>query len=60
MGDSSERHQCFVHEALAAYDCACPPIDEWQIDPYLDRAKLVSSDARMQSASADPKDGSGK
>ncbi len=26
---------CETHHKHA-HDCECPPIDEWQVDPYLD------------------------
>lgn len=25
---------CTIHAGEHAYDCACPPLEEWRCDPY--------------------------
>ena len=25
---------CTIHEGEHAWECACPPVDEWDCDPY--------------------------
>lgn len=31
---------CLVHK-MHAHDCDCPPIEEWEVDPYVEAAEVI-------------------
>jgi hypothetical protein len=38
--DCCGEYLCTIHETHA-YECECPPIDDWEVDPYTETPKGI-------------------
>jgi hypothetical protein len=53
--DSCENYWCTIH-GMHAFECTCPPIEEWSASPYRSSDPLLDqvADAALEACSGPP------